>query len=1218
MSTTRTSIALETLTDAGLFERLATAVLRYSDPLYERLVHTGVNASGRTIKSPLDGICYELGANPPHMVAVHHTTIARQDLDTKWLSTSPPGDVATASDFAKKQRKEQPQLRATLVLTTNREPSVDLVAGVHESAIASGFELDLWPRSRFVHFLDNTPSGQWLRQEYLRIDQELLSSELLHELSHESLQVNSPPSDERTWIPRSLDTDLSDRQFRDVTFVVAGSGTGKSISCYRRLLAHVRGGGFGLVLNPEVIMHAATLDGAIQATLQQLHPNLAPMGTTPLSLCSPDRRLLLVVDDGHRSTRNPSLVEKVARWSHAWNEVENPDAQPPIWQLLFPIWPEVLASLSDAVRQKLAPMTLITGRFSAIEAREAVFARARLNNLTISESDAEAISERLGRDPLLISLHDLTQPPDPNFTIGRFVDEVLRRVSADRGDFPDSEYRDALLALASAMLTARNLQPTWRTVKSWPTVDWETRSLIGTLLADGALMTLTGPSEYRQFLFRHDRVRDWLLTDAMGDLVSNDSLDSTTADDPYYADILGSVLVRKPLNRTLLARVSSSNPLAIFRALQLLGRTPTECRTFIRCAIDRWLAGPAIRDRTRHHLRHAALRILSETDSPDVPEIVHRFPERSIIGQVARLRNGDFVAGIELCCTLHPGTTAPWRDFQIDHAKTHHESSIVHGLSRLFTECILSSDVRIGALRLAGHLANPDLREAINTSWKVDDERLAHIGDYLWAFSRCCGDEPGRYLSPVCEAWATLSDRPTSEGETAARPAVSLHSLQWAFGRYPPMKAVAYLIRRGSHEDLRWPIMLLLQEIDDPEVLVFIVQELASRSRRYKDAESLPPYVDHVRDHWRRQQADSGRGMSIESRQRLLSIWRNQTEDVHMRRPAFALWEATRLPADVAVLREVTPADELSDSVLRARLARQDHAAVRDVIERQDADTHGWWLWNARHVWSPQLTDALDHLLARRGSIAVRSWGESVESDGFSCELLIRLPEAQAERLIMKHWAHLRFGPRFVQAAIYVSTPRLLEEVRSAIEECSSDLRINLLDSLGNTWGLQLFDHPGLVREKQLAALRPYLGLFSEADIVALWHACNEREWFDTRRELVDGHLKRPYPVGKWDRRQTMLYLDKIIDSWNPLFLDGWVVDLLRSGVLWRDILEVMIGWLRCKGSLRALECVAAAVSAFGLRSDLVAIESFKNMAPPQSHEIVEDTKFAVRRRSIE
>ena len=218
----------------------------------------------------------------------------------------------------------------------------------------------------------------------------------------------------------------------------------------------------------------------------------------------------------------------------------------------------------------------------------------------------------------------------------------------------------------------------------------------------------------------------------------------------------------------------------------------------------------------------------------------------------------------------------------------------------------------------------------------------------------------------------------------------------------------------------------------------------------------------------------------------------------------------------------------------------------------------------------------------------------------------------------MKHWAHLRFGPRFVQAAIYVSTPRLLEEVRSAIEECSSDLRINLLDSLGNTWGLQLFDHPGLVREKQLAALRPYLGLLSEADIVALWHACNEREWFDMRRELVDGHLKRPYPVGKWDQRQAILYLDKIIDSWNPLFLDGWVVDLLRSGVLWRDILEVMIGWLRCKGSLRALECVAAAVSAFGLRSDLVAIESFKNMAPPQSHEIVEDTKFAVRRRSIE
>ena len=1214
---TTTSQALDAINDSGLFEGIAAAVLRKSNPTYERLVHTGINASGKTIKSPLDGICFEADADPPHMIAFHHTTTSLKDLRTKWLSPSPPGDLTVTASFAAKQRKKRPQLRATLVLTTNKEPNADLVARVHESAAASGLEIDLWSRSRIAHFLDSEPSGQWLRRLHLGIDQELLSSELFHELSQTSLRINDPPSDERTWVSRSLDTDLTDRRFRDVTFVVAASGTGKSIACYRRVLAHVRSGGFGLVLNPDVIVSAATLDGAIQATLEKLHPSLAPIGTTPMSFCSADRHLLLVVDHWHHSTQDQFLVENVARWSRAWNGVEDDGSRPPLWQLLYPVWPEVVASLSDEVRRKLAPMTLITGRFSAVEGCEALSARARFENLTLSESDAEAISNALGRDPLLIALHDLGRPPDPHHTIERFVDHVLFSVSRERPGLPASEYREALTALAAEMLTARNLQPTWQTVKSWPTMQPETLNLIGLLLRDGALMTLQGGSKDQQIVFRHDRVRDWLLTEAMEDLVSRNSLDSGIIHDPYYADIVGSVLVRIPLTNTIVARVATANPLSLFRALQLLGGTSTRSRTFIRRAIDDWLGDSASRDGSRFHLRHAALRMLSATDSPDVPEIVRKFPESSISGQLARLRNGDCMAGIELCCSLHPGTRASWRDSQIDHAKTYHGSTIVKELTAFLTEYDLSWDARIGALRLAGHLANPDLRHAINTTWEVDDERLAHVGEYVWAVSRCCEDEPERYLGPVCDAWATLSDRPTSEGHPAARPAVALHHLQWAFGRYPPLKALDYLIRRGSTDELRWPITLLLQEIDHPKALMFIVQELASISRRYQDAESLPSYVDHTRDYWRRLQADNGRGMSIKSRKRLFDIWRSRESDAHLRRQAFALWEQTRSPDDLAVLRDSPPFDELADIVLRARLARGDHLAVRDVLERQDADTHGWWLWNARHVWSPELTQALDELLARRGNQSVRHWGEANESDRFSCELLIRLPEAEAERLIMKHWAHLRYVPCFVQAALYVSTPSVLEEVRTTVEACSKDSKIKLLEGLGTTWGLQFHDHPGLVRKNQLVALRPHFKRLSGMDIASLWHACNDREWFDLRREMVDGHLQPPFPVGKWDPVQAMSYLDRMIDKWQPMFLDAWVSDLLRSGVTWRDVFNVMTRWLGSKRSLRAIECVAAAVRTFGVRSDLVAIESFKNMAPPRSREIIEDTKFAVRRRSV-
>ena len=80
--------ALSDITDAGLFERLATAVLRESNSLYEPLIHTGTNTSGQTVKSPIDGISFVSGANPPHMICVHHTTGDRDELEKKLLQDS--------------------------------------------------------------------------------------------------------------------------------------------------------------------------------------------------------------------------------------------------------------------------------------------------------------------------------------------------------------------------------------------------------------------------------------------------------------------------------------------------------------------------------------------------------------------------------------------------------------------------------------------------------------------------------------------------------------------------------------------------------------------------------------------------------------------------------------------------------------------------------------------------------------------------------------------------------------------------------------------------------------------------------------------------------------------------------------------------------------------------------------------------------------------------
>jgi hypothetical protein len=139
MSSSETGRKLAEINDTGFFEQLATAVLREADKVYASLAHPGVNAEGRSVKARLDGITFELGAEPPHMIAVHHTS-GGSDLGKKWLqdpagvkarkvqrSIAPAGDVLKTAATVRKERKRTPSLRATFVLTTSQEPSEELV-----------------------------------------------------------------------------------------------------------------------------------------------------------------------------------------------------------------------------------------------------------------------------------------------------------------------------------------------------------------------------------------------------------------------------------------------------------------------------------------------------------------------------------------------------------------------------------------------------------------------------------------------------------------------------------------------------------------------------------------------------------------------------------------------------------------------------------------------------------------------------------------------------------------------------------------------------------------------------------------------------------------------------------------------------------------------------------------------------------------------------------
>ena len=231
MKNGETQRSLAAITDQGQFEHLATAVLREADSRYRLLVHTGVNLDGKTVRSPVDGITFVTGENPPHMIAVHHTTCMRKDLERKWLHdpamvkphknrkpTAPPGDIVKTTQLFTEQKRETPNLQLTLILTTNKEPSETLVRKVHTAGDLAGFEVIILSNSALAHYLDYEAKGQWIRSRFLGIEQEHLSDELLHELSRRSLENSILLNDSELWIECQLDQKLEKVASRDVVF----------------------------------------------------------------------------------------------------------------------------------------------------------------------------------------------------------------------------------------------------------------------------------------------------------------------------------------------------------------------------------------------------------------------------------------------------------------------------------------------------------------------------------------------------------------------------------------------------------------------------------------------------------------------------------------------------------------------------------------------------------------------------------------------------------------------------------------------------------------------------------------------------------------------------------------------------------------------------------------------------------------------------------------
>ena len=283
-----TAEAIEKITDTAQFEILAIRALRELEADCRAIIHFGVNPEGKTVPGPLDGFCLVPGSRPHRYVFAAGTVTGPENLRKKWLfdhraserksaSEKDDGDLIKAVTEAASLRATDPTADFVVYLCTNRLPEKNLVTEAFSKGPDLHVEVRILEQSRIRDFLDTTPQGQWLRQEHLGIDADLVSPELLRTLARQSLESYLA---EITLTPKSsvVQTRAAIQACKEIEtpsafhVLLGASGAGKSMVAHSILRSHIEGGHVGFWIPADAADSALSLSEAIEQVLRITSP----------------------------------------------------------------------------------------------------------------------------------------------------------------------------------------------------------------------------------------------------------------------------------------------------------------------------------------------------------------------------------------------------------------------------------------------------------------------------------------------------------------------------------------------------------------------------------------------------------------------------------------------------------------------------------------------------------------------------------------------------------------------------------------------------------------------------------------------------------------------------------------------------------------------------------------------------------------------------------
>ncbi len=490
--------------------------------------------------------------------------------------------------------------------------------------------------------------------------------------------------------------------------------------------------------------------------------------------------------------------------------------------------------------------------------------------------------------------------------------------------------------VARQIILRRTFRPSWRELDGWFGDGSKTMRGMRLLVRQGRVCRLDAEDRLD---FRHDRLRDRFLVQAMADLLHVPEPPEDIITDPYFSAIVGKALAGTELPTERLASLRRQAPWVVFEAIRQVGEPSNQHHDRLFEEARTWAANES--QSAPESVVTAICWILIETDSNRILPIINAI-KPSVLLMAAALRNGSAEHGMRFLRVtvrhdFEPGRGNVLRDRIVEHAGHRHGDQIAQQLRELMIPKDLAALDANSYLAVLGHFRFAGFDQIILDVWRQhQDEVLAYA---IWAAVRCPLRDVNEVLGPLVMRLAALTARKDCTKDVTEQELTPLY-LGWGVRRGITAEALDYLLEAGRQDHILRPdISLMVERVDHPDAVELLVRHLADGggANSWSHLTGIGDSEQQIRLRSRR------------STDRLHGLWQSSSEPDKVRIHAFCLWLQTTGYKDAAALRTIEAGSPLYPYAVQHRIKLRDYSVVPELLQLLRSNDHRGWWWVLAH-----------------------------------------------------------------------------------------------------------------------------------------------------------------------------------------------------------------------------------------------------------------------------